>query len=476
MKKSSLQRKIANLPQKPGVYIFYGKSGESAKGGFRGAQIIYIGKATSLKSRVGSYFSGLPDSLPSSVLRTSSPRGRRNYGSRPIEAMIHEVADIKVLETDSVLEALVLESNLIKKHLPKYNVKEKDDKSFSYFVITKEKFPRVVILRQTELEKTQNPMPTGRQAKPKTRSLSEDKKVIGYGLQAAGIYGPYTSKKQMLIALNIVRKIFPFHSNRQQTEKGCLDFQIGRCPGPYAGAISRADYGKNIRGIRMILVGQKKGLLRKMEKEMRECAKKHEFEKAAEIRNKVFALQHIQDVALISSDSHSVERGAWSGDKNDARYAIRDMRIEAYDISNISGTHAVGSMVVFQNSQPDKAQYRKFKIKTLAGADDVGMMREVLLRRFQNNWPQPDLILLDGGQGHLNMTEKLLHELGLVIPLVAVAKGPTRKNLEIRKSKLEKSEAIENILRNKNLLKRIMDEAHRFAITYHKKLREANFL
>lgn len=157
---------------------------------------------------------------------------------RPIEAMIYEVADVGYQKTDSVLEALIMEANLIKKYLLKYNAMGKDDKSFAYFAITralkqilvrgeaKEEFPRVIILRQTELEK--------------------NKDSVAYK------YGPYTSKKQMEIALKIIRKIFPFHSNNAKTEKGCLDFQIGRCPGPYAGAISREDYRKNIRGIRMI--------------------------------------------------------------------------------------------------------------------------------------------------------------------------------------------------------------------------------
>lgn len=154
------------------------------------------------------------------------------------------------------------------------------------------------------------------------------------------------------------------------------------------------------------------------------------------------------------------------------------MRIEAYDISNISGQHAVGSMVVFKNGEPDKSQYRKFKIRTLVGADDVGMMREVLLRRLNNDWPLPNLILLDGGQGHANMAGKILSELNLEIPVVSVAKGKTRKNLNFQfpisnKFPMTKfSNEIKDSLKDKNLIKRIMDEAHRFAIGYHRKLRQ----
>jgi len=412
---TKIKEKVNKLPEEPGVYIFKDKSGG----------IIYIGKATNLKNRVGSYFNG----------------GTKT--NRPIEAMIGRVENISFQQTDSVLEALILESNLIKKYQPKYNVKEKDDKSFSYIVLTEEEFPKFLILRKTDL-KTKN-----------------------YKLKT--VFGPYTSKKQLEIALKILRKIFPYHNLPQKSEKGCLDFQIGLCSGPYAGGITKADYSKNIRGIQMILEGRKKSLVRKLEKKMQEYAKKHEFEKAAELRNKIFALKHIQDVALISS-----------GDEN-SKFEIRNskFRIEAYDISNISGQYATGSMVVFNNKEPDKSQYRKFKIKTVEGSNDVGMMAEVLFRRFKNDWSKPDLILLDGGKGHLNMAEKVLKELNLKIPMVAVAKGPTRK-IPNFKFLISNQSPIPNelkyILENKNLIGRISNEAHRFAIGYHKKLRKKGLI
>jgi len=472
MSLSKLKTKISKLPQNPGVYFFRDKK----------EHILYIGKATNLRARVNSYFSLSQNPTP------TLPLVRGEGFGRPIEVMIHQVADIKTIETESVLEALILESNLIKKYQPKYNVKEKDDKSFVHAAITKEKFPRIVILRKTDLENkyvipslSRNPI-RKKQEDPSTplRSVRDDIKI-------RQIFGPYTSKKQLEIALKIIRKIFPYHSNSQKTEKGCLDFQLGRCPGPYAGAITREDYLKNIRGIKMILEGKKKGLVKKMEKEMKEDARKNEFEKAAEIRNKIFALKHIQDVALISSEGSTLALAKVE--------PLRDLRIEGYDISNISGQYAVGSMVVFKNNEPDKSQYRKFKIKTIQGADDVGMMREVLLRRFRRTppqpspwkgeedfWPQPDLIFLDGGKGHLNMSENLLKELGLSIPMVAVAKGPTRKisnfqfiiSNQIPMSEIPKE--ILDIMNNKNLIGQIMSEAHRFAIGYHKKLRRKSLI
>jgi excinuclease ABC subunit C len=419
-----IKNKIKSLPKSSGVYEFRDKQGK----------ILYIGKATSLKDRVGSYFL------------------KNVHLDRPnIEPMISQIADIKIRETDSVLEALILEANLIKKHQPKYNVMAKDDKSFGYFVITKEKFPRVVILWKTELGK----------------------------VPAKKIYGPYLSKYQMNIALKLIRRIFPFHSLKQQTEKGCLDFQIGKCPGPWSGAIAQKDYLKNIHGIEMILQGKKKNLLVELKKQMRAYARNNEFEKAAEARNRIFALEHIRDVALILEEPQHSMLGfrpnieCWG-----------EMRIEAYDISNIAGDYAVGSMVVFTNGKTDKAQYRKFKIKTVEGIDDVAMMREVLCRRFNNNWAKPDLILLDGGKGHLNMAQKIVEDLGLEIPIIAVAKGPTRKKLDIFQSKflltyLGQNEEIRKkynwILSDAKLLERIRNEAHRFAISYHKKLRSNNW-
>ena len=429
----AIKKNIRKLQKSPGVYEFRDKQGK----------ILYIGKATSLKDRVGSYFL------------------KNAHLDRPnIEPMVLQVADIKIHETDSVLEALILESNLIKKHQPKYNVMAKDDKSFSYAVITKEDFPRVLILRETDLEK-----------------------VVGVG-HLQKIFGPYTSKKQLEIALKLIRKIFPYHSAKRATGQCCFDHQIGRCPGPYAGAISQKDYLKNIHGIEMILQGKKKKLLTELQKQMREYSKKNEFEKAAEARNRIFALNHIRDVALISEKEIPLSPPLRKGETDSLPFVKgeleRDLRIEAYDISNIGGDYATGSMVVFLGNKPDKSQYRKFKIKTISGIDDVGMMKEILIRRFNNNWLKPDLIILDGGKGHLNMAQQIFKALNLEIPIIAVAKGPTRKisnfqfliSKQIPKSKAQK---MKNIFDNKDLLANITSEAHRFAINYHKKLRNKNW-
>lgn len=393
-----MREQVRKIPQTPGVYFF-----KSAK-----KEILYIGKAANLRSRVQSYFRG------------TDSRGER------IARMVAQSVTVGIRQTPSVLEALILEADLVKKYQPRYNVDLKDDKSFSYVVITKEQFPRIMIVRGTHL----------------------------HAIAAHVAYGPYVSRKQLSIALDILRRIFPFHDRPGKTEKGCLDAQIGLCPAPYAGAISRKDYKKNIRAIARIFEGRKKQLVTRMEREMRECARREEFEKAEYLRRKIFALNHLRDVALLTGESALPLESA-------------NVRIEGYDISNISGQHAVGSMVVFENGMSRKSAYRKFKIKTVRGSDDVAMMREVLARRFAHaEWPLPSIILLDGGKGHLNMAQHLCKELRKRVALVALAKGPTRKKTDLYWSKDASVSVAQKTLRA------VRDEAHRFAITYHRKIRD----
>lgn len=431
--------RIKKLPVSPGVYIFKDKF----------EKVLYVGKATSLKDRVGTYF-----------------QSQKGY-ARPIETMIYKVYSIEIKKTDTVLEAYILEQKLIKDLQPKYNIEGKDNKSFCYAVVTKEEFPRFEILRKTDLDKISVIARITKQSRNNMTRLPL--RLAPRNNKFSKIYGPYTSKRNIEIALKILRKIFPYHSAKQKTEKGCLDFQLGRCPGPYAGAISKADYRKNIRGIKMILEGKKKNLTMKMKKEMEKFSKNKEYEKATDLRNKIFALQHIQDIALITQNAKRITCLPDRQARNDGTI----LRIEAYDISNISGKFATGSMVVFDNSrediEPNKNEYRKFKIKTVRGIDDIGAMEEILSRRFKNNWSKPNLIILDGGKGHLNMARRILRNYKLEIPLLAVAKGPNRKKLD-----LYSFGSVPNL--PKNIIEQIRDEAHRFAISYHRKLRSKNIL
>jgi len=231
------QDKIKGLPKTPGVYLFMDKRG----------RVLYVGKATSLRDRVRQYFSG------------NDSRGER------IERLVRDSQDIVVEQTDSVLEALLLESVLIKKHQPKYNVEGKDDKSFSYFLITKEEFPRVLILRGTDFDKKKYQEKIYKQGK---------------------IFGPYTSREQMRIALKIIRKIFPFHNRSEHSEKGCLSYQIGLCPGPYDDAITFDEYKKNMRNISLFLSGRKKKLLKDLNRDMKIMLERKSLKKLKKLKSR----------------------------------------------------------------------------------------------------------------------------------------------------------------------------------------------
>lgn len=400
---------LKKLSAKPGVYIFYG----AKNSGKKEREILYIGKATSLKSRVNSYF-----------------QKKLNY-ERPIEFVISQVDKIETKETDSVLEAYFLEQEMIGQLQPKYNVLGKDDKSFVYVGVTKEDFPRFVIYRKTDIQQ-------------------------GLTDEVASMYGPFTAKYLVENALKILQKIFPYHNKKQKTEKGCLDYQLGFCPGPYDGQISKEDYGKNIKSIEMMFLGKKKLLVKKLRREMEDMAKKEKFEEATTLRNQLFALEHIQDMAMISDRSRQ------------NLHSSQKLRIEGYDISNTGKNQIVGSMVVFDNQfgvlEANKSEYRKFKIRGKEGQNDLAAMKEVLERRFSNDWELPGLIIIDGGSVHLRLARELLAEMKIPVPILAVAKGPTRKKLDIF--------SYGNVPKiTKKTIAQVRDESHRFAINYHRKLR-----
>ena len=375
------------LPESPGVYLMKGTRG----------RVLYIGKAGNLRRRVSSYFRA-PQSSKSGVGYPTSPR-LRGIGDPKMQQLLEFTKKIDYQKTDTTIEALILESHLIKKYEPLYNAREKDDKSFLYVVITREGFPRVLLVRGKEIAKWG--LPRGaRRAK----------------------WGPFTSATSIREALRIIRKIFPYNIHPASTignppvggKRACFDYELGLCPGTCTGAITRTEYLKNIRNIRLFLGGKKKLLITTLEKEMKAASKKLEFEKAEKLRRQIFALKHIRDVALITED-----------DFRNSKLEIRNSakRIEGYDISNVSGTSAVGSMVVFQNGKPNKDEYRKFKISTINSSDDVGMIKEILRRRFNNPWPYPALILIDGGKAQVNAARAVLEEFGLKLPIVGIAKG-----------------------------------------------------
>jgi excinuclease ABC subunit C len=392
-----------NLPDTPGVYLMKNRAGE----------LLYVGKAGNLKRRVSSYF-----------LRPHDAR---------IQNLVSHIAKVEYRKTDTALEALILEAELIKEFSPPFNIKDKDGKSFLYFEITKDKFPRVLLVR-------------GKDEGDGTR------------------YGPFTSASSAREALKILRRIFPWSTHLPEKigvfERGCFDFEVGLCPGTCVDAITREEYAKNIKNLKLFFEGKKKIVTRNLEKEMAAASKRLEFEKAEKFRRRIFALRHIHDIALIN------ENDVASNSK--VQILNSNYRIEGYDISNISGTSAVGSMVVFTNGEPNKNEYRKFKIRTVVGSNDVGMLKEVLRRRFDNKWQLPNLILIDGGRGQVSAAKAILLEVGLKTPIIGIAKGAKRKRNDII--------GFVPKWTDKKTLVHVRDEAHRFAIGYHKKVRGREFL
>ena len=387
-----------HLPECPGIYIMKDVAGA----------ILYIGKAGNLRRRVSSYFN-------------------RPHDGR-IQRLVQKIHSIEHRVTDTALEALILESAEIKKYQPPFNILEKDDKSFLYVVIMNEPFPRVLLARGKGIEQ-----------------LDYKKK-----------FGPFVSASHVREALRIMRKIFPWHTHAPEVvgtyKRPCFDYEVGICPGTCVNGITKKEYASTIRNLITFFEGNKTKVARTLEKEMKSASRVQEYERAEKIKRRLFALQHIQDTALIS-DSEIM----------DSELSSHDVRIEGYDISNISGTSAVGSMVVFVNGVPAPHEYRKFKIRTIMGPNDVGMLREVLTRRLHNKWTMPDLILIDGGKGQVNVAREVLMEEGVSIPVVGIAKGAERKKNELIGTLPES-------IQMKTLIE-VRDEAHRYAISYHTEVR-----
>ncbi len=409
------------FPETPGVYIMKDIAG----------RVLYVGKAGNLRRRVSSYF-------------------ERPHDMR-IQTLVSKISHIDFEQKETALEALIREAELIKKITPPFNVREKDDKSFLYFEITREKFPRVLLVRGA-----------GAVA------------VGGKGGRAVASqgqrFGPFTSASSAREALRILRRIFPW-STHDPDEIGrmlrpCFNYEIGLCPGTCVGAITHEDYLKNIERLKLFFEGKKVRIIRALEKDMKAAAKKQEFEKAAALRRQMFALRHIQDTALIS-DNDALVTGSAAGRAAavSAGMALKNgYRIEGYDISNISGTSAVGSMVVFEDGEPNKNEYRKFRIRSIFQPNDVGMLKEVLERRFaRSDWPMPDLVLIDGGLAQVNTARRVLLRAGIKVPIIGIAKGPKR----------DRNDIIGLVPKGvqKATLVKVRDEAHRFAISYHKALR-----
>lgn len=415
-----LKLKDLEIPESPGVYYMKDADGK----------ILYVGKAISLARRVPQYW-------------------QRPHGDH-IEKMVPFIIEIDWKTVPTAIEALILEANEIRRCKPPYNVLGKDDSSFLHLAITNEPYPKPVLIRGYELEAT-----------PKRKFKQ--------------VFGPYTSAASLRAALELTRKLFHWSDCDPGQRRPCFYYHIKLCPGVCVGAVSRRDYAKVIRRLVLFFEGRKMQILKETEKQMKAAAKAEDFEEAARMRNLLFALTHIQDVSVIKREDDPREN--------------RDLginvfgRVEAFDISNIQGQQPVGSGVVFVEGLPRKSLYKKFRIRTIEGANDTAMMKEMLRRRFAHAsphdqseaWKIPDLLVIDGGRGQVNAALDVLKELNLKIPVVGLAKGFDRKQDVLVLG--EKTEELARVaVRYKKILQHARDEAHRFAISYHRKRRGRKFL
>jgi len=553
------------LPDKPGVYLMKNILGE----------IIYVGKAKVLKNRVRQYFQNL-----------------KNH-SEKVKAMVKNISEFEYIVTDSEMEALILECNLIKKYSPKYNISLKDDKFYPFIKITtNEDFPKVFITRN-------------------------------YAKDGNKYFGPYPNAGAVHETINLIRKIFPLRNCKKFIVEGgkqtrpCLNYHIKKCKAPCEWHISKVDYRNMIDEIMDVLSGRDRTLLNKLKKEMQEASSKLEFEKAAYIRDKILAIENIAEKQkvfksqegdedfinmykdekdcciqvfflrdgkvtgrehfILENSSHeedstvisqfiisfyggtpkvpkniyipesdevealeeflSIKRGSKvfvkipiKGEKKDMLELVKNnakvtldqfkdkilkdkeinimcleqiqellelysipLRIEAYDISNIQGVDSVGSMIVFENGKAKNSDYRRFRIKTVKNANDYDSMREILERRFTHGLKEikeiqdkeikfssgkfsnfPDLIMMDGGKGQVNIALGVLEKLGINIPVCGLVKDDHHGTRGII---YNNKELIVNRSSNlMQLIRRIQDEVHRFAITYHRSLRDKRTL
>ncbi|RKY32058.1 MAG: hypothetical protein DRP74_03390 [Candidatus Omnitrophota bacterium] len=409
---NKLRNELASLPDSPGVYLFKDISGK----------VIYIGKAKSLKKRVQSYFS--------------------RYLSAKTQAMIAKVEDLDYKLSSSESQAQILEASLIKSHQPQYNVSLKDDKSFPWIKISDEEFPVVSIVRRK-------------------KNLRGDKALY---------FGPYTNATLLRQAFKMIRRTFGFRTCEKMPGEACLYFRLKLCPGPCINKIKPSDYREIINQICMFLDSKFEELTKFLVSRMDRAAADKRFEEAAGIRDQINALNSIaqSNAPFISNEIRDLKK----------LLNLRSLpnRIEAFDISNISGKEATGSMVSFYKGLPDKNSYRHFRIKTVQEIDDYKMLSEVIKRRYtkvkKENLPVADLVLIDGGRSHLLTAEREIRKLGMEIPIASIAKGRENIYMQNRKKPIKLNSDTPAL----NLIRRVRDEAHRFAVAYHHILRRKKII
>lgn len=408
--------KPGGIPSSSGVYIFRDHL----------RKVIYIGKAKSLKNRIQQYF---------------NPRLR----DQKTLVMLQKAAFVDFIETRNEVEALLLESDLIKKHKPPYNIQLKDDKRYPLLKLTlSEKWPRLIIVRQ---------------------------KHPGKDLY----FGPFPAKTSRTI-LKLTQRIFPLRkcSNVELKNRKfpCLEFHLHYCLGPCVSKITKKEYLKICQSLKLFLKGRYLEVKKSLLSQMLEAGEKKDFERAAQLRDRLKALEDFFQKTSFRKPRTPPSDNSLSLLQKALSLSQKPWRIEGYDISHIQGTEIVGVMVAFEGGKPLKKDYRKFKIQSVKGqSDDYLSMQEVLERRFlgtQKNLSFPQLILIDGGKGQLQAGQKALKNAGLEIALAALAK----KNEELFVNHRNDPIILPREHAGLKLLQRIRDEAHRFAISFHRARRK----
>ncbi len=436
---STVTRQILRLPTKPGVYLFRNRQGE----------ILYIGKAVNIRNRVRSHFQTKLAASPGKI------------------GLYENVTKIDFRETSSEIEALILEANLIKKYQPPFNVDLKDSKNYLFVGFTKEEFPHVFFTHQLAVK----------------QALSRDGVQARRGRARADLIGPFTSVAAVKQTMAALRRVFPYCTCTELHNRPCVRAEVGKClaicclkasartgmPARERTALTH-QYRKNIRAVKAILTGRNKQLRHALKQSIETAAKRHRFEYAAKLRDQYLALedifQHERVLSRFGVEFPRESHGARLSELRDLQRAFQletpPRRIEAYDIANIQGELATGSMVTFENGLPSKNFYRKFKMKISERPNDVAMLREVLQRRISHTeWPYPDLIVVDGGKAQRNAFLSVMRVYKLNIPVLGQAKGLNEIHW------VGGTTALADLTEGaRNILLRLRDEAHRFARRY----------
>jgi len=420
------QQLYSSLPEKPGVYLFKDLSNK----------VIYVGKAKNLKKRVSSYF-------------------QKSAHDAKTTLLVADIKNVDHITVNSELEAFLLEAELIRRYKPYYNIRFTDDKSYPYIMISGGAIPYVSIVRKKNTKK-------------------------------ASYFGPYPDAGSVKVVLKLLRRIFPYESVKNHSKRKCLYYHLGLCPCVQAIPSNLPQYKKNISNMKKFLKGDSQAVLKSLLNEQKESVKREEFEQASILQSQINSIKRITEkkydpFVYLTKPDVQLEREA--NENLDLQKLLFEhgldipvlKRIECYDISNFQGTNATGGMTVFINGTSSTSDYRKFRIRRPNTPDDFAMHQEVMSRRIKHleDWGEPDLLIIDGGKGQVSSVMEVLAHLNIKFPVIGLAKKFEAIIIPEKETRRYVFQEVRVSLSRPalNLVRRIRDEAHRFAINYHRTLR-----